>query len=264
MLVLEGAQGILKSSTLRALAVKDAWFADRLSHLHSKDASMETAGVLLVEIAEMDALTRASSSAMKSFLTRTHERIRLPFGKRTIKWGRQCIFAGSINPTAGGYLRDPTGARRIWPVACGNGGNAKIDRDGIERDRNQLWAEAVAKYKSGAKWWLETPELEKLATAEQAARFELDVWEARKLRVVHWLKEKNEISLPEVLKEALGITEKDQIYHSAEIRVANILKNVGFTKCRPRKGDDRKYEYQRANSGNNPDHQDHPDQKDHQ
>ena len=65
MLVLEGPQGKQKSEALRTLAINDDWFTDRLSHLASKDAVLETAGVLLVEIAEMDALTKATPSAVK-------------------------------------------------------------------------------------------------------------------------------------------------------------------------------------------------------
>ena len=144
-LVLEGPQGRQKSEALRTLAINDDWFTDRLSHLASKDAALETAGVLLVEIAEMDALTKATSSTIKSFLTRRHDRFRPPYGKHTINLPRQCVFAATINPTVGGYLKDPTGSRRFWPVAC----RGMIDRDGLEKVRDQLWAEAVHQYQDG-------------------------------------------------------------------------------------------------------------------
>ena len=121
VLVLEGPQGKLKSEALRTLAINDAWFTDRLSHVASKDAALDTAGVLLIEIAELDALTRASPSAIKSFLTRRFDRFRPPYGKHPIRLPRQCVFAGSINPPTGGYLKDPTGSRRIWPVAFSYG-----------------------------------------------------------------------------------------------------------------------------------------------
>ena len=124
MLVLEGPQGKQKSTALRTLAVRDAWFTDRLSHVASKDAVLEMAGVIIVETAEMDTLFRASSSATKSFLTRRDDRFRPPYGKHPIRLKRQCVFAGSINPPANGYLKDPTGARRFWPVTC----HGMIDR----------------------------------------------------------------------------------------------------------------------------------------
>ncbi len=171
MLVLEGPQGKSKSEALRTLAVRDAWYTDRLSHVASKDAAQEMAGVWLIEIAEMDALTRAAASEKKAFLTRRSDRFRPPYGRHQIRLPRQCVFAGTINQPFGGYLTDPTGARRYWPVAC----RSTIDRSGLERDRDQLWAEAVTRFKAHEKWWLETPGLELLAAAEQAARFKGDV-----------------------------------------------------------------------------------------
>jgi predicted P-loop ATPase len=115
-LILEGPQGRLKSEALRVLAIRDEWFTDRLSHVSSKDAALETLGVLIIELAELDALMRASSSASKSFLTRRYDRLRPPYGRHQVRQPRQCIFAGTINPPATGYLRDPTGGRRVWPV----------------------------------------------------------------------------------------------------------------------------------------------------
>jgi predicted P-loop ATPase len=237
-LVLEGPQGKQKSEALRILAIRDDWFTDRLSHVASKDAAQEIAGVLLLEIAELDALTKASSSAVKAFLTRRFDRFRPPFGKYLIKLLRQCVFAGTVNPAAGGYLKDPTGARRIWPVAC----HGVIDLEALERDRSQLWAEAVARFNAGAKWWLETPALEALATAEQALRFKEDAWKGP---ILKWLGKRQDASIAEVLERALKIAPRDQT-HSAEIRVANILTQLGFTKYRARKGNERENRYQRA------------------
>jgi predicted P-loop ATPase len=222
---------------LRTLAIKDEWFTDRLSHLASKDAVLETAGVLLVEIAEMDALTKAKSSAIKSFLTRRHDRFRPPYGKHTIKLPRQCVFAGTINPLVGGYLKDPTGSRRFWPVAC----IGMIDRDGLEEVRDQLWAEAVYQYKMGASWWLETPELEALATAEQMARFAIDPWEEP---IREWLGCRTDVGLTEVLEHALGLA-PEHWTQSAQKRVVHILTHMGFAKHRPRTPEGREHRYQR-------------------
>jgi predicted P-loop ATPase len=146
-LVLEGPQGKQKSQALRTLSKNQSWVTDRLSHIGSKDAAIEIAGIQIVELAEMDALTKASSSTSKAYLTRQYDRFRPPYGKHPINLPRQCVFAATINPPAGGYLKDPTGARRFWPVAC----HGTIDRDALERDRDQLWAEACVRYRAGAK-----------------------------------------------------------------------------------------------------------------
>jgi Virulence-associated protein E len=189
-LILEGPQGRLKSTALRILAGED-WFTDRLSHVASKDAAMEIAGTWLVEIAEMDALTKAAASTMKGFLTRRFDRFRPPWARHLVRLQRQCVFAGTINPPPGGYLKDITGARRFWPVAC----RGRIDCQGIERDRDHLWAEAVYRYERRQTWWLETQELEALATTEQALRFKTDVWTQP---IKRWIGRRTDVSLDEV------------------------------------------------------------------
>jgi predicted P-loop ATPase len=236
-LVLEGPQGKQKSEAVRTLAVKDGWFTDRLSQVASKDAALETAGVWLVEIAEMDALLKASASAKKAFLTRRFDRFRPPYGKHVVRLPRQCVFAGTINPPLGGYLTDPTGARRIWPAAC----RGMIDRDGLERDRDQLWAEAAIRLKGGKKWWLETPALEALATAEQALRFKGDAWQEP---IKRWIGRRKDVSVGEVAQGALRIKPED-LSHSDEIRIVEILKPLGFRRCRSRRDGKRQNRYQR-------------------
>jgi predicted P-loop ATPase len=151
MPIFEGDQGTLKSSALRALA--HPWFTDRISKPGSKDSSMEVAGVWLIEWAELDALFKVGTSTSKSFITRRHERFRPPYGTHLADYPRQCVFAGSINPM-GGYLTDPTGARRFWPIRCG-----VIDLEALRRDRDQLWAEAVVRYRDGARGTLRRPNL---------------------------------------------------------------------------------------------------------
>ncbi len=65
------------------------------------------------------------------------------------------------------YLRDDSGGRRYWPIAC-----SKIDLDALRLDREQIWAEVVHLYKAGAKWWPSTPAEVKLCTSQQAEREE--------------------------------------------------------------------------------------------
>jgi predicted P-loop ATPase len=235
MLILEGPQGILKSSVLRVLA--EPWFSDRLSQLGSKDAAMELAGVWLVEMSELDALTKASNSSIKSFVSRRSDRFRPPYGKHVIDHPRQCVFAGTINPVEG-YLKDPTGARRFWPVACGD-----IDLKSLARDRHQLWAEAVVHFMAGAPWWLETPELETLAKIEQEVRYEVDPWREK---VVQWLAGRNDTSVGEVLNGALGIA-KESSSKTVRNRVAKSLVSSGFVRYRlSRSGQPGTSRYRRA------------------
>ena len=247
MLVLEGPQGARKSTALKILAGED-WFTDELPDLGSKDAAMHMQGVWIIEIAELDAIGKAEVSRIKAFLTRTTDRFRPPYGRYTIEVPRQCVFAGTVNPDT--YLRDETGNRRFWPVRCGT-----IDIDALARDRDQLWAEAVARFKDGAIWWIDGPELMAAATAEQEKRYQSDAWDDL---IEHWLgfetltvasgypsydkpttetvrrpKPLTDVSIGEVLERAIRI-EPARWTRADQMRVAAYLKKNGWIKYQTR------------------------------
>ena len=169
ILVLEGKQGIGKSTVPRILA-GDEWFSDQLADMGSKDASLQLRGLWIVELSELDVLNRAELARAKAFLTQQTERFRLPYGRRIILVPRQCVFLGTTN--ADQWLKDETGGRRFWPVRC-----KVIDLDGLRRDRDQLWAEALHHHRLGATWWLDNPDLVRDAVEEQRNRYQADVWQ---------------------------------------------------------------------------------------
>ena len=172
--VLEGKQGLLKSTAIKALF--DPWFTDEIADLGSKDSAMQCAGVWCVEIAELDAMNKAEVSKVKAFLSRTTDRYRPPYGRRVVERPRSCIFFGSTN--ARDYLKDATGARRFHPLAVGV--ESKIDVEGLRSDRDLLWAEAVEGYNKGDAWWFSDPSNRRTAieaSAQQEERYQLDPWE---------------------------------------------------------------------------------------
>ena len=130
-LILEGRQGLLKSTALKTIAGE--WFTDEIAQLGTKDASLQTRGVWIIEMAELDSMGGVAISKIKAFLSRSTDRFRPPYGKRPIVSPRQCVFSGSVNKST--YFQDETGARRFWPVAC-----TRILIDDLARDRDQLWA----------------------------------------------------------------------------------------------------------------------------
>ena len=171
MLILEGAQGARKSTALRILsdAVTPGVFTDEMSDPNSKDAALQMQGAWIIEIAELDALGRAEVNAIKAWLSRREDRFRRPYGKVVEDFPRTCAFAGTVNPLAdSGYLKDPTGGRRFWPVTVKD-----IDLEGLKLHAQQLWAEAYAMMKRGDHWWL-TQQEEQWAAAVQAERLEQD------------------------------------------------------------------------------------------
>ncbi|MGO4917360.1 VapE domain-containing protein [Pseudogemmobacter sp. W21_MBD1_M6] len=258
MLILEGEQGARKSTALKILAGED-WFTDELPDLGSKDAAIHMQGVWIVEIAELDAIGRAEVSRIKAFLTRTTDRFRPPYGRHTVEIKRQCVFAGTVNPDT--YLRDETGNRRFWPIRCG-----EIDIEGLGRDRDQLWAEAVARFKAGAIWWLEDKDLLKAARAEQDKRYQSDAWDGlidrwlthEKRPVNHgyagvddWQDEEFEhlepirdVSVGEILEGALAI-EPAKWSKLDQMRVGAWLKSRHWERYQCRTGEGREWRYRK-------------------
>jgi predicted P-loop ATPase len=253
VLILEGPQGLKKSTALMTLA--EPWFTDRLSDLGSKDAAMETKGVWVIEVAELDTMTRAEVGAIKAFISRTHDRFRPPYGKRLVDLPRQCIFAGSVNPE-GGYLKDATGGRRFWPVLC-----TTIDIDRLRADRDQLWAEARDRFRRGEPWWLDTLGLNAAATEEQENRYQAEAWEEpirhyiehevqwnengygdRKAYSVRRQQPLTTVAVAEVLEHALGI-EPGRWSQIDQNRVSRCLVSMGFVRRKLRHDGRRQWRY---------------------
>ncbi|RYZ17362.1 MAG: hypothetical protein EOO70_02155, partial [Myxococcaceae bacterium] len=145
MLVLQGEQGAGKSKSIRALC-GERWFTDDLAEFGSKDAAEQLLGAWFVEVAELGAMNRSEVERVKSFISREVDRFRPAYGHKVVDRPRQCVFIGTTN--ADTYLRDETGNRRFWPVQVGAVG--QLDVEALKRDRDQLWAEAVAQVAAGA------------------------------------------------------------------------------------------------------------------
>jgi predicted P-loop ATPase len=67
--------------------------------------------------------------------------------------------------------------------------------------RDQLWAEAKARFEAGSVWWLDTAELIQLASDQQVDRYEGDPWEEV---IAPWLETRSSVSISEVLEKCLA------------------------------------------------------------
>jgi predicted P-loop ATPase len=230
--ILEGAQGALKSTAMRKLF--DPWFSDELADFGTKDSALQMSGVWGIELAELDAMSRADISRTKAFISRKIDRFRPPYGHRVIERRRPCVFWGTTN--AEGYLKDETGGRRFWPIKIG-----KIDLKGLEKARDQLWAEAQALYDAGTPWWIDDPAIQVAAEEQQRDRYVGDAWDGPIADHVSRMGDRD-ITIDRVLAEVLDIPigRRDQV---AQNRVARVLRSLGLVRLQRRCGDKRQWVY---------------------
>ena len=149
MAVLIGTkQGEGKSTLVRWLAMSDDYFAE-VTEIEGQAGMEALQGAWICEIGELLALTRAKDvEGVKSFLTRTNDRYREPYSKRTSDHPRQCIFIGTTNKEQ--FLTDKTGNRRYYPVKSNQTGYCLFaHEDECRAYIEQCWAEAKALFDRG-------------------------------------------------------------------------------------------------------------------
>lgn len=173
MLVLSGAQGRYKSTILSTMA--GPWFSDSMRTFEGKEAVEGLRGAWIVEISELQAFDRVSTEAVKAFLSKRSDRYRPAYGRMLQEYPRQCVFFGTTNSAA--FLRDTTGGRRFWPVRIDVQARTKSVPKELHGERDQLWAEAVARYRAHETLYL-TGEVEEAARKLQEEAREVDPWES--------------------------------------------------------------------------------------
>jgi predicted P-loop ATPase len=169
IVVLEGEQGVGKSSLLRVLAGEENFSDNEILGLQKREQQEAIQGVWIYEVAELDGLSKSEVTRVKLFASKTVDGARPAYGRSRVDRPRRCIFVATTNEDT--YLRDTTGNRRFWPVQVG-----VIDLVAVRRDRDQLWAEAAA-VEAGGEPLVIGQELWGDVAAQQQARMELDPWE---------------------------------------------------------------------------------------
>ena len=171
LLVLNGPQGVGKSTLISRLA--GDWFSDSLNLSDTKDktAAEKLQGYWIMEIGELAGLKKAEVETLRSFLSRQNDIYRASFGRRATPHLRQCVFFGTTNAEKG-YLRDTTGNRRFWPVKT-PGGSRKHSWELSSEDIRQIWAEVLVYVKAGERLYLDG-KMEDTAKSEQREAMESD------------------------------------------------------------------------------------------
>jgi predicted P-loop ATPase len=232
--ILEGEQGAMKSTAVKALF--SPWFTDEIADFGSKDAAMQMSGAWGIEVSELDAMSRMEVAKIKAFMTRTTDRYRPPYGSRVIESDRSCVFWGTTNSDT--YLKDESGGRRFWPIRIG-----RIDIDGLQKARDQLWAEAQVLYAAHVPWWLTKADLRQDAEQHQRDRYVGDPWDEP---IQAYLKSAgHDVTMEEVMRDALHLDVGRRSVADQQ-RVVRCLRSLGLVRVQVRTGDSRAWRYRKV------------------
>lgn len=229
VLVLEGAQGKKKTMAFEVLSTfqGEKYFLEFMGDIGNKDSLALMQGKIIVEMSELASVHKSAVESMKAFVSRPIDEYRPPYARHKIKRPRMFVLAGTTNKVGQEYLEDETGARRIWPVECGD----NIDIESLKADAPQLWAEAIARYKAGERTWLEGDEVD-LAKLQQSERQIQDAWEEK---ISFYLKDCFDPMTVTRVCEGIQLQTKDMTNNNFK-KVKQCLKNLGWKEHR---GDDR-------------------------
>jgi predicted P-loop ATPase len=219
VLVFEGPQGVGKSRALTILAGPENFSDQGILGMDEKAQMEALDGVLIFELSELDGIARSEVTKVKALLSRSEDRVRPAYGRNRENRPRTCIFVGTTNDV--GYLRDPSGNRRFWPVKVTN-----IDLDALEADRDQLWAEAAHLEAQGAPIELEMS-LYPVAAELQGQRMEHDPWIDVLRDVVGTEHEGGERIFTDDVFERLEIPTERRTPSQAK-RIASVMRQLGW------------------------------------
>jgi len=226
-LVLSGPQGKKKSTALSVLGGE--WFGDAELDLSSKDSMIGLRGKMIHEFAELGSLTRSDEKRQKSFLSRTADEYRPPYGTRLVRALRQLVFGGSTNEHE--WNKDPTGGRRFWPADCLID---EIDIEGLRSVRDQLFAEAVARIDAGERYW---PTAEEQRTLFDVEQLRVEQQDSLVDALHDWVFEplRQEFSAFDAMHDCLKL-DASKITRDVQTRVGIALRKLGCTRFERRNG----------------------------
>lgn len=222
ILVLCGAQGIGKSTLFSKMGGR--WYSDSMTIADMKDktAAEKLQGIWLMELSELAGLKKVDVETVKSFLSRTDDQYRVPYGTYVEAHPRRSILVATTN-TMDGFLRDITGNRRFWPVMVRGDGEKKAWNLTVE-EIDQLWAEACMYFQEKETLYLDNT-AEQEAEIQQRMAMESD---PRQGLVDEYLEnsDTDRICLMELWCECLG-KERQDMRRSDAFELEAILRQIG-------------------------------------
>ena len=237
ILTLYGVQGVGKTSVFRILG--GDWYTAYTGDMGNKDFYLSMRGTAIMDLDEGVTTNKADASKLKSVATLRRDTYRAPYDKAVKTYPRRFVFSMSTNQVE--HLKDETGNRRFWTVQC-----HQVDFKWLEANRDQLFAEAYHNVVNN----IPAPVLDTDdATRRQEEHVTQDPWAEA---ITNWMLTRNEfrtgvegfmVSSAEIYKEALGEPALSRMDKRHEIKIGNIMRDLGFEKSRQRLDGVRKYGY---------------------
>ena len=120
------------------------------------------------------------------------------------------------------FLKDKTGNRRYWPIECLKQKPTKnIFKDLTDAEVDQIWAEAIVKFRLGEKLYLDA-ETEKQAKSQQEAHLEVHPWEGPIKEFINTKVTTDWLQLKILMRRDFGIHEKSNLVDRDRICAAEI------------------------------------------
>ena len=250
-LILQGKQGVGKSTFFRALCQEESWFTDSSTNIDNKDAYMVSSSVWIHEWAELSQIQKSNKEEVKRFLSSATDTYRPPYGRRTVEVKRASVIVGSTNEDR--FLSDDEN-RRFWVIPV-----ESIDVARVKQLKDALWSQACDLYNTGEQFFL-TPEWQTLQAELNEEFVDMGPWFEE---IADWqtppggeisiafIDGEYETSTSKVLSSCLNI-QAPQRTRSAEIRVGMILKRLGWTHTRVRRNGRLVYVYRKKTLSTTP------------
>ena len=158
VLVLQGPEGIGKTTLFRKLAIKSEWLAEGITlDMKNKDSILRATGVWIAELGELDSTLKKEQSSLKAFITQTVDKIRAPYAAESEDRPRRTSFGATVNPSQ--FLKDDNGDRRFFVIPV-----SELDTEALLALESpwfvQLWAQVYT-------WWWESPNGFRLSRVER-------------------------------------------------------------------------------------------------
>ncbi|MHA5100580.1 virulence-associated E family protein [Oenococcus oeni] len=169
VLLLQGGQGVGKTTFFKTLAVNAEWYTDSFNDFKNKDNFATMLGSWIVNDDEMTATKNSKISETKKFITQTTLQFRAPYERTPRTFTKNFVIGMTTNePTP---LKDRTGSRRYLVLKPDKNKRTKditnpYKKTELQNEIKQLWGEAANLYRNGYQCFLSLEEEKQLASIQ--------------------------------------------------------------------------------------------------